>query len=99
MRSWVGDPEEEEEELRRRSPISYVENIRCPLLVIQGARDPRVVKSGSDRLVRQVRDSGGTVDYVVFADEGHGFLKRENQLRAGRAIADFLLRHLRGGAG
>jgi dipeptidyl aminopeptidase/acylaminoacyl peptidase len=98
MRGWVGDPEKEEQELRRRSPITYVEDIRCPLLVIQGARDPRVVPSESERLVRRVRELKGTVDYLVFEDEGHGFLKRENQLRAGRAIAEFLLRHLRGGA-
>ncbi|MHC4342108.1 MAG: S9 family peptidase, partial [Planctomycetota bacterium] len=95
MRGWVGDPFEEEENLRLRSPINYVERIRCPLLVIQGAHDPRVVRAESDQFVARARELGGTVDYLVFADEGHGFLKRENQLRAGRAITDFLLRHLK----
>jgi dipeptidyl aminopeptidase/acylaminoacyl peptidase len=94
MRGWVGDPVEEQEDLRCRSPITYAERIRCPLLVIQGAHDPRVVRSESDQLVGRIREMGGTVEYLVFEDEGHGFLKRENKLRAGEAITGFLLRHL-----
>ena len=95
MREWVGDPEEERDELLRRSPISYVEKLRCPMLVIQGARDPRVVKAESDQMIERIRAAGGSVDYLLFEDEGHGLLKVDNQIRAYRAIADFLERHLR----
>ena len=94
MREWVGDPDEEREELLKRSPISYVDRLRCPMLIIQGARDPRVVRAESDQMVERIRAAGGNVDYLVFEDEGHGLLKVDNQVRAFRAIADFLERHL-----
>jgi len=94
MRDWVGDPEEERDELLRRSPITYAEDIRCPLLVIQGAQDPRVVKAESDQLVESLRARGGTVDYLVFEDEGHGLLKKANEHRAYKTITEFLLKHL-----
>lgn len=95
MRDWVGDPVEERDELLRRSPISYVDQLRCPVLIIQGARDPRVVKAESDQMVERIRAAGGNVDYLLFEDEGHGLLKVENQIRAFRAIGEFLERHLR----
>jgi dipeptidyl aminopeptidase/acylaminoacyl peptidase len=94
MRDWVGDPREEKDELLRRSPITYVDRLRCPLLVVQGAHDPRCVQAESDQMVARIRERGGTVDYLVFEDEGHGFLKTENQVRAFRAIGEFLLRHV-----
>ena len=94
MRDWLGDPEKEQDELLRRSPITYVDQLRCPVLIVQGAQDPRVVKAESDQMVERIRASGGQVDYLVFEDEGHGFLKTGNQIRAYRAIAQFLLRHL-----
>jgi dipeptidyl aminopeptidase/acylaminoacyl peptidase len=95
LKEWIGDPVADREELLRRSPITYVAQLRCPLLVIQGAHDPRVVKAESDQLVERIRAKGGSVDYLVFEDEGHGFLKRENQVRAYRAVAEFLLRHMK----
>jgi len=94
MREWVGDPEEERDELLRRSPITYVDQLRCPMLIIQGAQDPRVVRAESDQMVERIRAAGGNVDYLVFEDEGHGLLKVENQIRGFRAIAEFLERHL-----
>jgi len=94
MRDWVGDPIEERDELLRRSPITYAHQLKCPVLVVQGAQDPRVVKAESDQMVEKIRAAGGRVDYLVFPDEGHGFLKTENQVRAHRAIAQFLLRHV-----
>ena len=94
MAQWVGDPETEVDFLLERSPITYVENVRTPMLVIQGATDPRVVKAESDQLVERLRELGREVEYVVFEDEGHGFTKRENQLRAYRLAAEFLERHL-----
>jgi dipeptidyl aminopeptidase/acylaminoacyl peptidase len=90
MREWVGDPDEEAAELIRRSPITYVDALRCPLLVIQGARDPRVVKAESDQMVARIRENGGAVEYLVFDDEGHGFMQKSNERRAFQTIADFL---------
>jgi dipeptidyl aminopeptidase/acylaminoacyl peptidase len=98
MKQWVGDPEEDAEFLRARSPIHYVENVRAPLLVIQGANDPRVVKAESDQMVDRLRALGRTVEYMVFEDEGHGFTKTANWLKALRASAEWLERHLMGSA-
>jgi dipeptidyl aminopeptidase/acylaminoacyl peptidase len=95
MRDWVGDPVEERDELLQRSPITYADQLRCPVLIIQGARDPRVVRAESDQMVERIRGAGGNVDYLVFEDEGHGLLKVPNQIRGFRAIAEFLERHLR----
>jgi dipeptidyl aminopeptidase/acylaminoacyl peptidase len=94
MDEWVGNPETEADFLMERSPITYVDAVRTPLLVMQGANDPRVVKPESDQMVDRLRELGREVDYVVFEDEGHGFTKRENQLRAYRLACDWLERHL-----
>jgi dipeptidyl aminopeptidase/acylaminoacyl peptidase len=94
MAQWVGDPDTEEEFLRERSPITYVADTRAPLLVIQGAKDPRVVKPESDQMVDRLRELGREVEYVVFEDEGHGFTRYENELRAYRLTCDWLERHL-----
>lgn len=94
MAAWVGDPDEDTEMLRERSPITWVENVRAPLLVLQGANDPRVVKAESDQMVERLRGMGREVEYVVFPDEGHGFTKRVNTLRGYRLAADFFQRHL-----
>jgi dipeptidyl aminopeptidase/acylaminoacyl peptidase len=93
---FVGDPETEADFLMERSPITYVENVKAPLLVIQGATDPRVVKAESDQLVERLRSLGREVEYVVFDDEGHGFTKRPNELKAFRLAADWFERHLVG---
>ena len=94
MDEWVGNPETEVDFLMERSPITYVDNVRAPLLVIQGANDPRVVKGESDQMVERLRELGRDVEYEVFEDEGHGFTKRENQLRGSRLAAEWLERHL-----
>ena len=99
MKDWVGDPDEDREMLLRRSPISYVERMRAPLLVLQGAKDPRVVKAESDQMVDRLKARGVAVEYHVFDDEGHGFMKKRNQVRGWNLIAEFLLRHLRPAAG
>lgn len=90
MAQWVGDPETEVDFLMSRSPVTYVEQIRTPLFVIQGANDPRVVKPESDQIVEQLRNLGVDVRYDVYDDEGHGFTKRENEIKAFRDIATFL---------
>ncbi len=94
MRDWVGDPDEDADMLRERSPITHVENIRAPLLILQGARDPRVVKAESDQMVERLRALGRTVEYLVFEDEGHGFAKITNVLKAYRTTADWLEKYL-----
>jgi dipeptidyl aminopeptidase/acylaminoacyl peptidase len=94
MKRFVGDPDEDAELLRERSPMTYVENTKAPLLVIQGAKDPRVVKGESDQLVAKLQSLGRTVEYIVFEDEGHGFTKRANELTTMRASADWLEQHL-----
>ena len=94
MKRFMGDPDEDADLLRERSPMTYIENTKTPLLVIQGAKDPRVVKGESDQLVEKLRTLGREVEYVVFEDEGHGFTKRQNEVRAMKLSADFLERHL-----
>jgi dipeptidyl aminopeptidase/acylaminoacyl peptidase len=94
MKRFMGDPDEDADLLRERSPLTYIENVKTPLLVIQGAKDPRVVKSESDQLVEKLRSLGREVEYVVFEDEGHGFTKRQNEVKALELAADWLERHL-----
>jgi dipeptidyl aminopeptidase/acylaminoacyl peptidase len=94
MAQWVGDPETEAEFLMERSPITYVDQITAPLFVIQGANDPRVVKPESDQIVERLRSRGVEVRYDIYEDEGHGFTKRENELKAMKDIATFLEEHL-----
>jgi len=94
MDAWVGNPETEVDFLLERSPITYVDQVRAPLLVMQGAHDPRVVKPESDQMVERLQKLGREVEYVVFEDEGHGFTKRSNQLRAARLAGDWFEQHL-----
>jgi dipeptidyl aminopeptidase/acylaminoacyl peptidase len=94
MAEWVGDPYTEAEFLLSRSPITYVDAIRAPLFVIQGANDPRVVKAESDQIVEALRARGVEVRYDVYPDEGHGFRKRENERKAFDDTAEFLITHL-----
>lgn len=94
----MGDPEKDKEMLREISPVFHAEKIRKPLIVIQGANDPRVIKPESDDIVAAVKKNGVPVEYVVFPDEGHGFSKRKNEITAWGAILDFLDKHLKGAA-
>jgi dipeptidyl aminopeptidase/acylaminoacyl peptidase len=94
LKRFMGDPDEDADLLRERSPMTYIENAKTPLLVIQGAKDPRVVKGESDQLVEKLRELGREVEYVVFEDEGHGFTKRQNEVKAMKLSADWLERHL-----
>ena len=96
MAKWVGDPDTEADFLRERSPITYVDQVRAALLVIQGAKDPRVVKAESDQMVERLRELGRDVEYEVFEDEGHGFTRYTNEIRGYRLTCDWLERHLVG---
>jgi dipeptidyl aminopeptidase/acylaminoacyl peptidase len=100
---FVGDPgtaeepnREVEAQLLERSPISRVDRIKSPLLVVQGANDPRVTKIESDNIVEALRDRGVDVEYMVKDDEGHGFANPENRLDLYRTMERFFGRHLGG---
>ena len=67
-----------------------------PILVVQGANDPRVLQVESDELVEAIRENGVYVEYVLFPDEGHGFLRKENRITASEAFVTFLDRFLKG---
>ena len=95
----MGDPEEDEEYLKKISPLFHAENIVKPLMVLQGANDPRVLQSESDEIVAKVKANGVPVEYIVFPDEGHGFRKKANQEEGDRRILEFLDRHLKGQTG
>jgi dipeptidyl aminopeptidase/acylaminoacyl peptidase len=92
----IGDPTTQLEMLKETSPLFHADKIRRPLLVLQGANDPRVIKPESDEIVEAVKKSGVPVEYVVFDNEGHGFTKKANEIRAYQAILEFLDKHLRG---
>ncbi len=77
------------------SPLFHAEQIKRPLMVLQGANDPRVIKAESDDIVAAVRKNGVPVEYVVFPDEGHGFTKKKNNIDGWEAILRFLDKHLR----
>jgi dipeptidyl aminopeptidase/acylaminoacyl peptidase len=91
----MGDPATDAVRHRAISPLFHASNIRRPLLVVQGANDPRVLQVESDELVAAVRANDVPVDYVLFPDEGHGFLRRENNITASEAYVRFLDTHLR----
>jgi dipeptidyl aminopeptidase/acylaminoacyl peptidase len=94
MRNFVGDPDEDLELLIERSPITYVDGISAPLLVYQGANDPRVVKAESDQMVEALRNRGVEVEYHVDERSGHGPADRETAVHWFRTIADFIRRHI-----
>jgi pimeloyl-ACP methyl ester carboxylesterase len=90
----VGDPEKDRDFLVERSPKTHIADISCPLLVIQGQNDPRVVERESRDVVEQLRELGREVDYLVFEDEGHDVLKLGNRVRCYDTIVGFFSRHL-----
>jgi len=90
----VGDPEQDGDFLVERSPRTYITDVSCPLLVIQGQNDPRVVEPESHDLVEELKGLGRDVDYLVFEDEGHDVLKLPNRVRCYDAIVGFFSQHL-----
>jgi dipeptidyl aminopeptidase/acylaminoacyl peptidase len=94
----VGDVETEEAFLKSRSPLFFVDKIKSPLLIGQGANDPRVKQAESDQIVEALRKGNKTVEYQVYTDEGHGFLRPENRLHFFARAEVFLARHLGGRA-
>ena len=95
----IGDPNTDLENLRAVSPLFHADKIVKPLIVLQGANDPRVIKPESDEIVDAIKKKGGVVEYVVFDNEGHGFTKKANEIRGNKAILDFLDKYLKGSSG
>ncbi|MBI5209308.1 MAG: S9 family peptidase [Elusimicrobia bacterium] len=91
----VGDVDKEPGFLRKRSPLFRADRIKIPLLIAQGANDPRVKKAESEMIVSALRSKGKPVEYMLFDDEGHGLAKPENRLKFVAAAERFLARHLR----
>ncbi|WP_057915424.1 S9 family peptidase [Peribacillus muralis] len=90
MDQWVGNPEKDREKLIEYSPITYLDSMNKPMLVIQGANDPRVVKEESDQIVKALKEKGRSVEYMLLEDEGHGFSKKENEIAVYQKILSFL---------
>ncbi len=94
----VGNPETEPDFLKSRSPLFFVENIKIPLLIAQGANDPRVKQAESEQIVAAMKERGIDHEYLLFEDEGHGFARPENRLKFYAAAEEFLAKHLGGRA-
>jgi dipeptidyl aminopeptidase/acylaminoacyl peptidase len=82
--------------LKQISPLFHTDKVTKPLIVLQGAQDPRVLKVESDEIVEGVRKNGVPVEYVLFEDEGHGFVKKVNQIEAYSRVLEFLDKYLKG---
>ena len=91
----LGDPNKDRDYLMRISPLFHADKIRKPLIVLQGANDPRVLKVESDEIVAAVKKNGVPVEYIVFDDEGHGFRKKVNRIKGWKAILKFLDTYLK----
>ena len=78
------------------SPLFHGQNVKNPVMVLQGANDPRVLQVESDEMVEAIRSAGVPVEYVIFPDEGHGFIKKENEIKAYSQILAFLDKYLKG---
>jgi pimeloyl-ACP methyl ester carboxylesterase len=90
----LGHPEKDRDFLIERSPNTYMDQLTCPMLVIQGKNDPRVVEPESRDLVEYLRSIGKTVDYLMFENEGHDVLKHENRVTCYNAITDYFKKYL-----
>jgi dipeptidyl aminopeptidase/acylaminoacyl peptidase len=92
----LGNPNTDAEYLRRISPLFHADRIERPLIVLQGEKDPRVLKAESDEIVEAVRKKGVPVEYHLFENEGHGLSRKETQEKAYQATLQFLDKHLKG---
>lgn len=92
----VGNPDTEKTFLESRSPLFKVENIKIPLLIAQGANDPRVKQNESEQIVQALKNKRIEYEYMLFSDEGHGFAKPQNRIKFYAAAEKFLAKHLNG---
>jgi dipeptidyl aminopeptidase/acylaminoacyl peptidase len=92
----IGDPYSADSvRLKSISPLFHTDKVTKPLIVLQGSQDPRVLQVESDEIVEGVRKNGVPVEYVLFEDEGHGFVKKENQIEANTKVIEFLDKYLK----
>ena len=94
MYEMIGDPVKDKELLTAISPVFYADKFKVPLLVAQGANDPRVKKAESDQIVQALEKRGIDVQYMVKNNEGHGFANEENRFEFYRTMEIFLGQHL-----
>ncbi len=94
----LGDPKKDRDDLWARSPLSRVDDIRIPILIAQGANDPRVKQAESEQIVAALEERGVPYEYLLFEDEGHGFARPENREAFHLASERFLAKHLGGRA-
>jgi dipeptidyl aminopeptidase/acylaminoacyl peptidase len=99
MHEMVGDPKKDSTLMHDASPVYFVDKIKCPLFIAQGANDPRVNKAESDQVVEALKKRGVQVEYMVKDDEGHGFGNEENQFDFYGAMEKFLAKHMGGRIG
>lgn len=92
----IGNPETEAEFLKSRSPLFKADQIKIPMLIAQGANDPRVNQAESEQIVEALKENGVEYKYMLFPDEGHGFAKPDNRLKFYAAAEEFLAKHLGG---
>ena len=90
----MGDPKTDGERHRAISPLFHADKIKKPVLIVQGANDPRVLQVESDEMVAAIKKNNVPVEYVLFPDEGHGFRKKANRITASDAYLTFLKKHL-----
>ncbi|PRX43003.1 S9 family peptidase [Salegentibacter salegens] len=91
----MGDPVKDSIALYNKSPLFHAEQVKNPVMVLQGANDPRVLQVESDEIVAALKENDVPVEYVVFEDEGHGFIKKENEIEGYRQIRQFLDKYLK----
>jgi dipeptidyl aminopeptidase/acylaminoacyl peptidase len=96
LKALLGDPEKNRKVYEEDSPITYIRNSKAPLLVLQGDNDPRVPKEEAQQVVDILKNEGRIVDVHFYPNEGHGFVKRENQIDAIRRTIDWFDQHLMG---
>ncbi len=89
----VGHPEKDREFLIERSPATYIDNVKCPMLMIQGRNDPRVVERETADVVQRLRSHGQPVEYLILEDEGHDVIKFKNRVTCYSRITSFFLQH------
>lgn len=95
QRGLIGDPAVDKDVYDRTSPLTYLDQVKAPLLVLQGENDIRVPAYEAQQVVDRLRKAGKTVDTKFYAEEGHGFLKRENQIDALQRKVDWFDKYLK----
>lgn len=92
----MGDPVKDSVALYNKSPLFHAKNIKKPFIVLQGSNDPRVLQVESDEIVAAAKVNNVPLEYVIFPDEGHGFVKKENEIKAAESVMKFLDKYLKG---